>query len=137
VVGPFRRNELLAFICGISGLSEHAREVRFAPSEISYRGGADYLILGGLSAEDQDEKLRFQVALQSLLLVGAIADESIDVIKSAIASLGGLDDAKCSEIRQHAVDEDDEPARLRKVLMEYIKSKGAELPQRIAPPDKE
>jgi hypothetical protein len=135
-VGPFDRNELVAFICSLSGLTEHARQLRFAPSEISFRGAADYLISEALSAESSETKQRFQMALQSMLLVGVISDDSIDVIENAITRLGGLDDAQCSNIRKHAVNQKDEPARLRKVLIDYILSKGTNLPQQVAPPDK-
>lgn len=43
-IGPgIDKSELIAYICGVCGLTDEAGHLRFAGSEISYRGAADYL----------------------------------------------------------------------------------------------
>lgn len=85
-VGPFDRNEVLAYVLSAAGLHEEANRIRFAPSELSYKGGADYITsLGSVSPQKQAGCV---AALEALLLDEAVGRRSRQVILQALRKLG-------------------------------------------------
>ncbi len=100
--GPFDRNEIVAHILGATGLHDQAERVRFAPSEMSYMGSADYIF--GIATRDESKRARCVLALRGLLLVDAIASSSVRVITRNLQRLEGssFDAASVGRIRAEA-----------------------------------
>jgi len=115
-IGPFERNELVAYMLGRCGLIEQSKLFRFSPSEISYRGTPDFLFVEGLKA-DETQWIRYFVALKCMVLVKQISPESLDVIKRSIRTLcrPGMEfsQAEFEKLRSKALQEDINPVELR------------------------
>lgn len=112
-VGPFDRNELVAYIAARCGLGRESAALRFAPAEVTFRGAADYLLGEGLNVSGQ-ERRAYCTALKCMLLIGEMTDESRDVVKRAIGLLVGDDKPEqLDAILLRAVDQESSPAQLR------------------------
>ncbi len=120
-VGPFDRNELVAYILGLCSLQDYSRQIRFSPSEISFRGAADYMALEGLGASEEGRR-RFVTALKCMLLIDRINEDSVQVISSALKKLSGLSDDSVKTLREKAIDSDLEPVRLREVIADLVQA---------------
>ncbi len=112
MVGPFERNELVAYILGVCSLKEQSDRIRFSPSEISYRGATDYLANEAVAASP-NERSKFMSALKCFLLIKKINPASLDVIKSTLKLLVQVNDAEIDKIQKQAVHEDVDPVKLR------------------------
>lgn len=115
-VGPFERNELVAYILGSCGLKELSLMVRFAPSETSFRGAADCIVSQSIGARDE-ERQKSVTALKCMLLVKRINSDSVDVIAAALRQLGGVSEDEINALRENAVDEDMAPVQFREQIV--------------------
>lgn len=118
-VGPFDRNELVAYILGLCSLFEHSRRIRFSPSETSFRGAADYIVSEAIAAPEE-ERPKFCLALKCMLLIKRINEESIHVISGALKKLSGAEDDDVKQLRDSAIDPDSEPLKLRDTIADLI-----------------
>ncbi len=123
-VGPFDRNELVAYILGLCSLRSHSHQIRFAPSEISYRGAADYIVSEAIAAANEDQK-KLTTALKSMLLIASINEDSVQVIASALKSLASINDESINTLRKRAINPDTQPVRLREAIAELIRAETA------------
>jgi hypothetical protein len=117
------QSEVGAFVCGVCGLFEESDQLRFAGSEISYRGIADYLRYRAFQAS-LEERSKYEIALRALLLNKAISTISLSTIREAIDVLAGekMTDAEFEHLRHQAVREGDDPMAWRATVEDYVRS---------------
>lgn len=119
-VGPFRRNEIVAYVLAATGLFKEARQVRFAPSESSFQGASDFI--ASLANEDEAKRPKCSVALKGLLLIDNMWPESQKLIKRNLKMLEGeaYDENSIEQISSEAIDVEDNPAELRDSIDQLI-----------------
>jgi len=117
-MGPFNRNELIAYILGLCSLNEHSRLIRFAPSEITYRGASDYVVSEALASQSA-ERNKYITALKCMLLLANISEDSIMVIVSALKSLENTSDDEIKTLRSRALNPQKDPVKLRESIAHW------------------
>lgn len=114
------QTEICAYICGECGLYEEADKLRFAGSEITYRGVADYLSVR--AAQFPELRGRYVTCLKAMLLNKSILDQSIKSIVETIEKvIGGpmaLGDIQI--LQAAAISEGKDPLQWRKLITNYV-----------------
>ena len=120
-VGPFERNELVAYILGSCLLKELSLMIRFAPSEITFRGAADFIASESLTA-DENNIQNYAMALKCMLLIEKINQESVNIIAAALKKISGTTDSEIKTLRDDAIDDDIAALALREKIIGLIES---------------
>lgn len=120
---PLERNEVLAYICARCALEVESRELRFSNSELSYRGASDYLLLRAAKLPQRDRR-PYTAALKCMLLIEAMSPRSKQTIRRAIQLLSPerFDGSELDTITKAAIDEGDEPNKLRDEVDRLVES---------------
>lgn len=120
-LGPFDRNEMVALILARCGLPRLGRMIRFAPSEVSFRGTSDLLFSEAISRPGADRKPYIK-ALKCMLLIGWMNEASRSVVEYSIRALEGEShNPEClAELRQKKLDERRSGVEFREELEAYL-----------------
>ncbi len=121
LASSLEQNEIVSYICVKAGLEEEGEKFRFLSAELSYRGAADYLMLRALKA-DQASLGRYVASLKAMLLIDNMSPKSTESVKRSIKVLAGpaYDEAFLDSIVKKAVDEGNDPARLRDEIDKFL-----------------
>ncbi len=116
-------NEVLAYICASCGLDVESEQLRFTNSELSYRGTSDYFLFRAMKL-DLPNRTRHLVALKAMLLVERISPHSKLAIKRTIKLLDPdkYDEASLDALVRIAIDEGQEPVRLRDEIDKLVRA---------------
>lgn len=125
--GPYDRNERVAHILNAVGLHEEAERVRFAPSEMTFMGSADYI--AGVALREPAKGADCALALKALLIVDGIAKSSRNVIVGNLRRIEGdaFDSATVESVRRRAKGSDEASLRERiDTLVSELKGAGTD-----------
>lgn len=122
--GSLHQSEMCAFVCDSCQLHNEANMLRFGGSEITYRGSADFILSQARGAAPAD-RVKYEVALQALLLGRGISTATVATIHFAIEEVKGtkFSDAEVEAIQELAIDEGDKPVVWRQVVEVFVQSK--------------